>query len=280
MPHTQTMPLITRRVDFTFHDVHATWLADSIKTQFMQALSLFIPSSERTVIEILRTHQIQINDANIHILITELIKQEGQHAVMHRRANQAILHRHPELKWIITLQTKFMALVQKSSSPAFRLAIPVAFEHITAAISKDVLAHKEYWLGDQVKPNSASNFLLWHCLEELEHQSICHVIYKKAYPHSLTNNARIILSLLCIWLPVTVLSIFPVQLYLLIKDKTLINPRNWLPFIGFVGRTLKLFFKGGFRYRKKRETIWPRDEITLYQAACQDFNTRQNSSDT
>lgn len=275
MPQTQTMPIIPRRVDFTFDEVQLVWLADSVKTQFMQALSLFIPTSERIVIDILRKHQVNVDDQEIQLLITDLIKQEGQHAAMHRRANCGILKQHPELKWVMTLQAKFMGLIQSISSQAFQLAIPVAFEHVTAAISKDVLSHKKYWMADDVEENAARDFLLWHCLEELEHQSACHVIYRHTYKHSFKHNARIILSLLFLWLPVTSLSIFCVQFYLLMKDKTLLKPRNWLPFIGFTSRTCALFVQGLFKYRKKDNVIWSDKEIALYESAREEYNLRQ-----
>jgi predicted metal-dependent hydrolase len=282
MPQQQTMPLINRNVDFTFDKVPSDWLADSIKTQFMQALSLFIPTSERMVIDILRAHQHgfhdKYNDQDIQLLITDLIKQEGQHAAMHRRANLAIVEQHPELKWVMTLQAKFMGLIQRISSQAFQLSIPVAFEHFTAAISKDVLNNTNYWVGENPKNNTAVDFLLWHCLEELEHQGVCHLIYQNTYKHSLKNNIRIILSLLLLWLPVTSLSIFSVQLYLLMKDKTLLKPQNWLPFVKFIGRTSLLFLNGIFKYQKSNHITWNKKEIELYRSACHDFNQRQSSS--
>ena len=282
MPQQQTMPLINRRVDFTFDNVPSDWLADSIKTQFMQALSLFIPTSERMVIEILRTHLHRFhdkdNDQDIQLLITDLIKQEGQHAAMHRRANLAIVAQHPELKWVEIIQTKCMGVIQKTNSDAFQLSIPVAFEHFTAAISKDVLINTNYWVGENPKNNTAVDFLLWHCLEELEHQGACHVIYQDTYNHNFKNNTRIILSLLLLWLPLTSLSIFSVQFYLLMKDKTLLKPRNWLPFINFVGRTSLLFLNGVFKYQNKNRKTWNNKEIELYRSACHNFNQRQSIS--
>lgn len=274
----QTMPLITRRVDFTFDNVPPIWLADSIKTQFMQALSLFIPASERMVIDILRTHQNKVHDNDMQVLITDLIKQEGQHAAMHRRANQVIAQQHPELNWVIKIQGKLMGLIQKISPQAFLLSTPVAFEHFTAAISKDVLNNTNYWVGENPKNNTAVDFLLWHCLEELEHQGVCHLIYQNTYKHSLKNNIRIILSLLLLWLPVTSLSIFSVQLYLLMKDKTLLKPQNWLPFVTFIGRTSLLFLNGIFKYQKSNHITWNKKEIELYRSACHNFNQRQSSS--
>ena len=282
MPQQQTMPLINRRVDFNFDNVPSDWLADSIKTQFMQALSLFIPTSERMVIDILRAHQHGFhdkdNDQDIQLLITDLIKQEGQHAAMHRRANLAIVEQHPELKWVMTLQAKFMGLIQRISSQAFQLSIPVAFEHFTAAISKDVLTNTDYWICEDSKNNAAVDFLLWHCLEELEHQGVCHLIYRNTYKHSFKNNIRIILSLVLLWLPLTSLSIFSVQFYLLMKGKTLLKPRNWLPFIKFVGRTSLLLVSGVFKYQNKNRQTWNNKEIKLYRSACHDFDQRQSSS--
>ncbi|MFY0640984.1 MAG: metal-dependent hydrolase [Bermanella sp.] len=278
MVQPKILPLINRRVDFTFDKVQSVWLADTIKTQFMQALSLFIPTSERMVIAILRKHQNKVNNTDIQRLITDLIKQEGQHAAMHRRANSAILQNHPELKWVMIMQNKLMGFIQKVSSDGFLLSIPVAFEHFTAAISKDVLTHKDYWISEKSDNNAAIDFLLWHCLEELEHQGACHVIYQDTYKHSFKNNIRIILSLFLFWLPVTIFSVFSVQLYLLIKDKTLLKPKNWLPCITFITRSSLLFLNGVFKYRKKDQLTWDKQEMALYQSACHAFNQRQVDS--
>ena len=170
-----------------------------------------------------------------------------------------------------------MGVIQKTNSDAFQLSIPVAFEHFTAAISKDVLKNTNYWVGENPKNNTAVDFLLWHCLEELEHQGICHLIYQNTYKHSLRNNIRIILSLLLLWLPLTSLSIFSVQFYLLIKDKTLLKPRNWLLLLKFIGRTSLLFLNGVFKYRNKNRQTWNNEEIELYRSACHNFNQRQSN---
>lgn len=280
--HTQlpepAITLINRSVDFQFDQVESIWLKNTIKTQFMHGLSLLVPVSERAVIEILRKQLTPHTSPNIQCLIKGVIKQEGQHAAMHRRANSVIFKSHPELKWVTSIQTGFMKLVRKISSPAFELAIPVAFEHITAAISKDVLTHQDYWFAQdhnrKIKPNkNAIDFLLWHCLEELEHQAVCHKIYK----HQYKSQWRVILCLFMFWLPITIASVFTVQFYLLIKDKTLLKPNNWPSYVWFIGRSFHLFMKGILKYRHKDYSVWSPEDLALYEAACQAFNNRQSS---
>lgn len=266
-----------RTVDFQFNDVPCIWLADTIKTHFMHSLSLFIPTSERAVIEILRKQLKQTNAPETQHLIHALIKQEGQHAAMHRRANRRILTQHPELKWIDSLHNFFMKWVRKFSSHGFELAIPVGFEHITAATSKHVLTHKNDWFKKHSN-NQATDFLLWHCLEELEHQAVCLSIYRTVYPNTTLNNWRIILSLFLVWLPVTCFSVFTIQFYLLLKDKTLLSLGNWPKFLMFMGRTTGLFYKGLFTYRKNKHSAWSQKDITLYKTACDEFNQRQVDS--
>lgn len=271
-----TMPLIHRRVNFTFNRVKPVWLSDAIKTQFMHALSLFVPNSERIVMEIMRKQLATNHNPDMQRLITDLIKQEGQHAAMHRRANLAILKRHPELAFVIRLQAGFMSLIRKFMPTSFELAIPVAFEHVTAALSKEVLTHQHYWLGKNSEKNTeAVDFLLWHCLEELEHQSVCHLVYKSQYK----GSWRIILSLFALWLPLTLLSIFTVQFYLLIKDKTFLKPMNWFHYVAFTARTSRLFLKGIFHYRKKDHDVWNKKDTALYQAAHDEFNQRNHKSE-
>jgi predicted metal-dependent hydrolase len=104
--------------------------------------------------------------------------------------------------------------------PFVFLALPAAFEHFTATISRDFLTHHYHWT--QGKQNQAFECVNWHCLEEIEHQAVCLDVYKKKY----SSSWRLVWILLLFWLPLTLASTFAIHLFLLHKDRVIYRPQN------------------------------------------------------
>jgi predicted metal-dependent hydrolase len=53
---------MARRPQFNFSRIERVWLADPIKTHFLNALSVLIPTSERAVNDIMRNQLKRIHD--------------------------------------------------------------------------------------------------------------------------------------------------------------------------------------------------------------------------
>lgn len=249
-----------RRPQFDFSDASRHWLRDPFASQFMNALSVFIPFSERTVIEIMRKYRARVSDPKLRAEIDALIRQEGAHALLHRQTNQALAASgYPALPAFERLQQGFFRLVRRWAPQAFEIAIPAAFEHFTAAIAKDFLRRPEVWAGG--KSNGAVEFATWHALEELEHQAVCYDLYLALRP----GPWVLTLSLLLLWMPATVLSIYGVQLYLLHRDRLLYRPRNWWPCLRFAGKTLPILCTGAWKYLKADYRAWSDADEDLYR---------------
>ena len=258
-----------RNPSFDFSDVNKVWMADAITSHFMNALSIFIPFSERTVIEILRSNVERVEDEHLKQQIKDMAKQEGRHAAMHRKSNERIRSCYNGLGTIEKLQQFTMKWVRKISSRGFEMAIPAAFEHFTSAVSRNILSNQKRWTGN--KQNQSIDFVIWHCLEELEHQAVGHDAYKALYK----SRFRLLISLL-FWSPLSMLSIYGTQLYLMHKDRVIYKPKNWLPYAKFIIGSLPLFFKGTFQFCSKHYQPWSEADKTLYQIALADFNQRNN----
>jgi predicted metal-dependent hydrolase len=256
-----------RNPSFDFGDVNKVWMADAITSHFMNALSIFIPFSERSVIEILRNNIESIEDEELKKQIKDMAKQEGRHAAMHRKSNERIRSCYSGLSTIEKLQQFTMKWVRKLSSPAFEAAIPAAFEHFTSAVSRNILSNQAKWTGN--KNNASIDFVIWHCLEELEHQAVGHDAYKALYK----NRLRLLLSLL-FWSPLSMISVYGTQLYLMHKDRITYKPKNWLPYLKFIATSLPLFYKGTFQFCRKHYQPWSAADKTLYQTALAEFNQR------
>ena len=246
-------------------------MKDAITTHFMNALSIFIPFSERSVSEILRNNLDSIDDEILKQHVKDMIKQEGRHAAMHRQSNALIRQCYSGLGFVEKIQTKTINLVRKLSSRAFELTIPAAFEHFTSAVSREILSNTNSWTGN--KTNPSIDFVLWHCLEEVEHQAICHDTYKSLHKSRLRLFASLVL-----WIPLSMISIYGIQVYLMHKDRIIYKPKNWLPYLLFMGRSIPLFFKGTLHFCKKNYQPWSKGDKCLYLQSLREFNQRLASS--
>jgi predicted metal-dependent hydrolase len=258
--------ITTRQPQFDFQDTPNVWLSDPIKTHFMNSLSVLIPYSEKTVNEVMRKNLHRFHDPKLQKEIQALIKQEGAHARMHRKTNSLLVEAgFSKVSFFENVQIRLMTLLRKVYSDAFELAMPAAFEHFTAAISRDFLAHPDYWQGNN--GNAAIEFSKWHALEEIEHQAVCYDAFNSVYK----NKYRLSLHIAFIWLPVFVLSTFIIQLYLLHKDRVIYKPKYWPQYLSFMGRSIKLFSKGILSYSKNDFSSWSPQDEALYDKSLQDF---------
>lgn len=257
-----TIELQFRRADFDFMPTDSPWLADLTATHFFHALSLFIPVSERYVSAIILQQLDALTDETLKQQARIFIQQESRHGYLHKQCNQLLLERYPRLATFQRWQARFIKGIDRIASRAFRLGIPACFEHITANISRDFLVNTSHWTKG--KTNTYIDFVQWHCLEELEHQAICLDVYRQ----QLANTKRISVYLLVFWLPITMISLYGVQGYLLFKDKQLQEPKQWWKLIHFIWRSHKVLRRGVLGYFKKNYTTWTQQDEDLYRKHC------------
>lgn len=257
-----------RNPSFDFSDVEKVWMIDPITSHFMNALSIFIPFSERTVSEILRNNLNKVDHSELKQQIQDMIKQEGRHAAMHRRSNEKIRQCYGGLTFIEKIQKHSMNMIRSLSSSKFEMCIPASFEHFTSAVSREILRNQSKWTGN--KQNASIDFVLWHCLEELEHQAIG----RDAYFSLNTGRFRLYASQI-LWVPLSMLSIYGTQLYLLHKDRIIYKPKHWLPYLRFIIQSSRLFFRNGFDMCRNDYNPWNEEDNLLYH---QSLNTYQNRS--
>ena len=263
----ENVSITPRNPSFDFSDVEKVWMKDPITSHFMNALSIFIPFSERTVSEVLRNNINNVNHPELKQQIKGMIKQEGRHAAMHRRSNEKIKQCYGGLTVIENIQKRTMKIIRTLSSSKFEMCIPASFEHFTSAVSHDILRNQIQWTGK--KNNTSIDFVLWHCLEELEHQAIGRDAY-----FALNNSHLRLLFSQMLWVPLTMISIYGTQLYLLHKDRIIYRPKNWVPYLRFVIRSGRLFFKGGFDMCRTGYNPWTESDQRLYHQSLSTYQSR------
>jgi len=250
-----------RRPDFDFSDTTRYWLRDPFASHFMNALSIVVPFSERTVIEIVRKYRSCISDPKLARDMDALIRQEGRHTLLHLKCNELLQScGYPGIRPFVKIQQLFVRCMVKISPPAWELAIPASFEHFTSAISKHFIENKDFWAGD--KTNAAVDFADWHALEEIEHQAVCFDFF------SAIEKRRWLLtfSLLFVWMPATLVSVYGIQLYFLLKDGLLSNLNGWRSYLSFVLKTLPMLTRGPAKYLDKQYAPWNEKDKKTYRS--------------
>lgn len=251
--------ILFRNPEFNFSGTPRFWANSPFTTHFMNAFSVLIPSSERMVIEILRDNLEGISDTRLKEEIKGVIRQEGKHAALHRHCNQRLINAG------YTAVSNFERLVRwmetnlyRYSGRQFRLSMPAAFEHFTARMSREILSHQQFWTGDQ--DNAAVDFMVWHALEELEHQAVCYDFYRALGG----TQRRLFIFLWLCWVPLTMASVYTIQLYFLHRDRVLYQPGNFRRYLRFLGSSLPLFLDNTTGYLRKGYRPWSHSTRALY----------------
>ena len=258
-----------RRPEFDFSGVSKYWLKDPFTSQFMNALSIVVPHSERTVIDIVRKYADNISDPKLIRDMDALIRQEGRHALMHLRCNDLLKKcDYPAIRPFERFHEFFVRLLRRFFPAAWELAMPAAFEHFTSAISRDFIVNQAFWVGDQsdgasnAAPNVAIDFTNWHALEELEHQAVCFDVFA-----ALEKRTWLLtVSLFFIWMPAMLVSVYGLQLYFLLRDGILFKGKNWWLYLKFVFQTLPILIRGALKYTDKGFRPWNQKDIQTYQS--------------
>ncbi len=249
-----------RRPEFDFSGVGKYWLRDPFTSHFMNALSIVVPHSERTVIDIVRKYADQISDPKLMRDMDALIRQEGRHAFMHLRCNDLLKKcGYPAIRLFERFQKFFVSILRRISPTVWELAIPASFEHFTSAISRDFIVNHKFWAGD--RSNAVIDFTNWHALEELEHQAVCFDVFAALEKRTWLMT----LSLLFVWMPATLVSVYGIQLYFLLKDGILLKGKNWGPYLAFIFKSLPMLTRGAFKYVHKSYRPWSRKDIQIYR---------------
>jgi predicted metal-dependent hydrolase len=269
--HSSTPDDITlepRQPEFDFSGVSKYWLKDPFTSHFMNALSIVVPHSERTVIDIVRKYADNISDPKLVRDMEALIRQEGRHTLMHLRCNDLLKKcGYSAIGPFERFHKFFVRILRKILPPVWELAMPAAFEHFTSAIGRDFIVKQDFWAGDQ--SNAGIDFTNWHALEELEHQAVCFDVFS-----ALEKRTWLLtVSLFFVWMPATLVSVYGLQLYFLLKDGILLKGKNWGPYLKFIFQSLPMLTRGALKYVDKSFRPWSKNDIDIYRAQKKNIQT-------
>lgn len=159
-------------------DKALTWHRDGLNvSQFLNTLSLFFPVGERFFIDSVRHYRNLVQDEDLKKAVTAFIGQEAMHGREHEEYNEHVANAGVPIE----AQERFVAAllknIQKTTPPAFQLAITVALEHLTAILADGLLSLPE--ILEDADPGYKAIWN-WHALEETEHKAVAFDVYRLA----------------------------------------------------------------------------------------------------
>ena len=147
------------------------WNRPIPRSRLFDALSLLLPAGEAFVIETLEQWRAQIGDSlatPMQAEVDRLIREEHAHQRAHRRYNQALIAETP-VATAAALRASRAADGLAGLSLPMKMALTVAFEHLTTVLSREIL-DRPYLLPDD--GSTHSRMWRWHAQEELAHSHV------------------------------------------------------------------------------------------------------------
>jgi predicted metal-dependent hydrolase len=141
----------------------------------MNSLSFFAPPFERYIVAGLRQAMPRIDDPAVAAEADAFLRQEAQHARVHRLHVAALTKQYPGLaKVSAEIERRFDHLLE-TESVEFHLAYSADIEATFTPMFNVWLRHRDS-LFDNGDARVAPLFL-WHLVEEIEHRSSAYLIY-------------------------------------------------------------------------------------------------------
>jgi len=149
---------------------------DPFRTAFFNALSITFPLGEKFFIDSVRAFSKQIEDENLREDVRGFIAQEAQHHREHQKYNERLCElRGYDLAEMEARWSSRITWTGENASPIQRLAVTVAFEHLTALLADGILRSTSWFEG--VDPRIVSLWK-WHAVEETEHKAVAFDVYR------------------------------------------------------------------------------------------------------
>ena len=173
-------PLVKRAVEFDFSNIDPfNWTRQGkFATHAANALSALFPEAERILIDILRAYRPTldpIRDKAILDDVSAFIFQEANHAKWHVAFNKMLTASGLPVEKSAKPWKFFLEQIKKLPL-SWQASIFSGFEHTTYIFGEIGLEKNSSIFTAQ---DQAKQFFFWHCLEEIEHRSVCFDVNKR-----------------------------------------------------------------------------------------------------
>jgi uncharacterized protein len=155
------------------------WNGTLVRSRFFDALSLLLPAGEAFLIETLeswRTSSAPTLDDALGSEIDRFIREEQAHRRAHAHYNAALVEGLPLAQPVAERAQAITAELDCFGAP-MKLALVVAFEHLTAVLAEEIDAHSFFLVENDSR---AARLWRWHASEELGHRDVAVCVARRA----------------------------------------------------------------------------------------------------
>lgn len=173
-------PILVRQIPFAFDEgIDPVWHRDRPEWSHMvNGASLAMPYLEPFLIKTVTEALKQVSDPAIKADVHGFIGQEGVHYRNHRRYNEILKLRYPELAEVEgQLDADYRAFQKRSLK--WRLAYTAGFETMTMGITEWLIRQRRLLFAGADR--SVASLVLWHMVEETEHKTVAWDLYNHLY---------------------------------------------------------------------------------------------------
>jgi uncharacterized protein len=173
-------PLFARVPRLALGTVKRDWLGGQrAGTHLSNAMHLLFPAGERFFVRSV-LHYRRALPPDLAAQVKAFCQQEGRHAQAHERFFDNLRAQGQDIDGILErYERAAFGAREKQASPALRLAITAALEHLTALFAADALSRDA--LLATCDPEMR-RLLEWHAVEELEHKAVAFDILRTVAP--------------------------------------------------------------------------------------------------
>lgn len=172
-----------RALDFDVNNVapeDCAWSKSSpYFSVFINALGLHVPYFERYLIHTMNTVKHDVADDKLRRDMVALAGQEGHHARNFIAFNALMAKRYPKVEKLDATAKNYFKSAAKKDSVKRKVAFTAGYETFTFLAGLIILKNYDKWMADSHPVMKA--LWVWHQVEEVEHGSVAHDVYRALY---------------------------------------------------------------------------------------------------
>lgn len=170
--------LVVRRPPFTFDAETLPYLWQPANPEFSElcnAISFMAPAFERYIVVLVQRSQSSLRGTPMEQEAEDFLRQEAQHARMHRRHAAALVEKYPGLDGLqARVDAAYTELIEQESLE-FNLAYMADIEATFTPFFGMLLDNEQTLFRGGADP--VASLFVWHFMEEIEHRSSAIGIY-------------------------------------------------------------------------------------------------------
>lgn len=179
---------IRRDLRWDFDDVETNFVAENMLiTSVWATFSVGAPATERFFVSALRPLIDRVADAKLRGDMDGMLMQEAMHAAAHAKFNRALAAKGLSIQRAEAYVDDLLTRTANASDPMEMVGMLAAGEHVMSTIAKIYLSDPS--IGAAMSP-SARQLLDYHMLEEVEHGSVGHDVFKYFHDDDYLQRAR------------------------------------------------------------------------------------------